>query len=51
VGPPRASTNPGEQEYLLKLESQINCVLADMGYDIRGPRACPVTNLPPIVGR
>ena len=51
VGPPRASTNPGEQEYLLKLESQINCVLADMGYDVRGPRACPVTNLPPIVGR
>ena len=51
VGPARASTNPGEQEYLIQLESQINCVLADMGYDVRGPRACPVTNLPPIVGR
>ena len=51
VGPPRASTSAAEQEFLLKLESQINCVLADMGYDIRGPRACPVTNLPPIIGR
>ena len=51
VGPARASTSAAEQEYLLKLESQINCVLADMGYDVRGPRACPVTNLPPIVGR
>ncbi len=51
VGPPRASTNAEEQEYLLKLEAQINCVLSDMGYSVRGARACPVTNLPPIIGR
>ena len=51
VGPPRASTTAAEQEYLLKLEAQINCVLADMGYPVSGPRACPATNLPPIVGR
>ena len=51
VGPPRASSSAEEQEYLLSLESQINCVLADMGYDVRGPRACPVTNLPSIIGR
>ncbi len=51
VGPARASTSPAEQEYLLKLEAQIGCVLSDMGYSVRGARACPVTNLPPIVGR
>ena len=51
VGPARASTTAAEQEYLLKLEAQINCVLADMGYPVSGPRACPTTNLPPIVGR
>jgi len=51
VGPPRASTSAEEQEYLLKLEAQINCVLSDMGYSVRGARACPVTNLPPIIGR
>ena len=51
VGPPCASSSAEEQEYLLSLESQINCVLADMGYEIHGPRACPVTNLPPIIGR
>lgn len=51
VGPARTSASDGEQEYLLKLESQIGCVLSDMGYAVRGARACPVTNLPPIVGR
>ena len=51
VGPARASSSAAEQEYLLKLEAQINCVLADMGYPVSGPRACPTTNLPPIVGR
>jgi dihydrodipicolinate synthase/N-acetylneuraminate lyase len=51
VGPARTSTSAGEQEYLLKLEAQIGCVLSDMGYSVRGARACPVTNLPPIVGR
>ena len=51
VGPARASSSATEQEYLIKLEAQINCVLADMGYPVQGPRACPATNLPPIVGR
>ena len=40
-----------EKDYLLKIEAQIGCILSDMGYPIRGPRACPVTNLPPIVDR
>lgn len=51
VGPARTSSSSAEQEYLLKLEAQINCVLADMGYPVRGLRACPTTNLPSIVGR
>ena len=51
VGPARTSSSASEQEYLIKLEAQINCVLADMGYPVQGPRACPATNLPPIVGR
>lgn len=51
VGPARTSASDGEQEYLLKLESQIGCVLSDMGYAVRGARACPITNLPTIVGR
>ena len=51
VGPARTASSAAEQEYLLKLEGQINCVLADMGYPVRGPRACPPTNLPSIVGR
>ena len=51
VGPARASISKDEQDYLLKLEAQIGCVLSDMGYSVRGARACPVTNLPPIVGR
>ena len=51
VGPPRANMSAEEREYLLKLEAQIGCTLRDMGYAIEGPRACPVTDLPPIVGR
>ena len=51
VGPARTSASDGEQEYLLKLESQIGCVLSDMGYAVRGARACPITNLTPSVGR
>ena len=51
VGPPRQAMSDWEREHLLKLEAQISCVLGDMGYQVRGPRACPVTNLPPIVGR
>ena len=51
VGPPRQTMSAGEKDYLLKLESQISCILRDMGYEVRGPRACPVTDLPPIVDR
>lgn len=51
VGPPRQAMSSEEQQYLLKLEAQISCVLSDMGYSVRGPRACPVTQLQPIVGR
>ncbi|NKB70172.1 MAG: dihydrodipicolinate synthase family protein [Candidatus Latescibacteria bacterium] len=51
MGPPRQIMSEEEREHLLKLEAQISCILADMGYEVRGPRACPVTNLSPIVGR
>ena len=51
VGPPRQAMSNEEKEYLLKLEAQISCILKDMGYAVKGPRACPVTNLPSIVGR
>ena len=51
VGPPRQTMSAPESEHLLKLEAQIGCILADMGYSVRGPRACPVTQLAPIVGR
>lgn len=50
VGPPRQVLSEGEQEYLLSLESQISCLLSDMGYeDVRRARACPVTCEPPIL--
>lgn len=51
VGPPRQTMSQAEREYLLKLEAQIGCILSDMGYSVKGPRSCPVTNLAPIVGR
>ena len=51
VGPPRQTMSDEEREYLLKLESQISCILKDMGYDVKGARACPVTHLPSIVDR
>jgi dihydrodipicolinate synthase/N-acetylneuraminate lyase len=51
VGPPRQAMSAEEKDYLLKLEAQISCILKDMGYDVKGARACPVTNLPSIVGR
>jgi 4-hydroxy-tetrahydrodipicolinate synthase len=51
VGPPRQTMSAPESEHLLKLEAQISCILADMGYSVRGARACPVTQLAPIVGR
>ena len=51
VGPPRQVMSTEEQQYLLRLEAQISCVLGDMGYSVKAPRACPVTHLPPIVGR
>ena len=51
VGPPRQTMSEEEREYLLKLESQISCILNDMGYTVKGARACPLTHLPPIVTR
>ena len=49
VGPPRTLLGAEERDYLLRLESEIGCVLGDMGYSVRGARSCPVTHLPPIV--
>ena len=49
VGPPRTVLSAEERDYLLRLESEIGCVLGDMGYSVRGARGCPVTHLPPIV--
>jgi 4-hydroxy-tetrahydrodipicolinate synthase len=49
VGPSLQVMSHEEKDYLLKLETQIGCILSDMGYSVNGPRACPVTNLPPIV--
>ena len=49
VGPPRTILGAEEREYLMRLESEIGCVLGDMGYSVRGARGCPVTHLPPIV--
>jgi 4-hydroxy-tetrahydrodipicolinate synthase len=49
VGPPRSVLSGEEREYLLSLESEIGCILGDMGYSVRGARGCPVTHLPPLV--
>lgn len=49
VGPSRQVMSSDERNFLLKLEAEISCILSDMGYAIKGPRACPITNLPPIV--
>ena len=49
IGPSRQVMGAEEKDYLLKLEAQIGCILGDMGYSVHGGRACPVTNLPPIV--
>ena len=49
VGPSRQVMSREERDFLLKLEAEIACILGDMGYSVRGPRSCPVTNLPPIV--
>lgn len=51
VGLPRQVMSAEEKDYLLKLEAQIRCILQDMGYQVNGARACPVTNLPPIFGQ
>jgi dihydrodipicolinate synthase/N-acetylneuraminate lyase len=50
VGPSRQIMSAEEKDYLLQLEAQIGCILGDMGYAVNGPRACPVTGLPRIVG-
>ncbi len=49
VGSPRSVLSGEEREYLLSLESEIGCILGDMGYSVRGARGCPVTHLPPLV--
>ena len=49
VGPPRTLLGAEERDYLARLESEIGCVLGDMGYSVRGARGCPATHLPPIV--
>ena len=51
VGPPRQVMSDAERQYLLGLESQVSCLLSDMGYDVQRARACPVTFDPPILGR
>jgi 2-dehydro-3-deoxy-D-pentonate aldolase len=51
VGPPRTVLSGDEGEYLQRLESEIGCVLSDMGYTVRGTSGCPVTQLPPLVRR
>lgn len=51
VGPPRTILSGEERDYLLRLEAEIGCVLADMGYSVKGARGCPVTHLPPLVRR
>ena len=38
VGPPRTLLGAEERDYLLRLESEIGCVLGDMGYSVRGAR-------------
>ena len=50
VGPPRQSMSTDEREYLVKLETEIGCILSDMGYAVSGSSACPVSSQPPIVG-
>jgi len=49
VGPPRQTMSADEREYLVKLETEMGCVLSDMGYDVVCRSACPVTDMPPIV--
>jgi len=49
VGPARQAMSADEHEYLVQIETEIGCILGDMGYAATGGSACPVTNLPPIV--
>ena len=51
VGPARASSSSAEQEYSAQVRGPNQ--LRPRGYGLSGerPRACPTTNLPPIVGR
>jgi hypothetical protein len=51
VGPARQVMSNDESDYLQRLETQIGCILGDMGYAVNPPAACPVTHLQPIVGR
>ncbi|MEE2657641.1 MAG: dihydrodipicolinate synthase family protein [Candidatus Latescibacterota bacterium] len=49
VGPSRQIMSGEEKQHLLAIEAEMSCILSDMGYSVRGGRACPVTHLPPIV--
>ncbi|MBM3216539.1 dihydrodipicolinate synthase family protein [Candidatus Poribacteria bacterium] len=51
VGPPRQMMSEEERQYLLGLESQVSCLLSDMGYDVDRARACPAPSEPPILRR
>ena len=51
VGPARQTMSGDERQFLVGLEAEISCILSDMGYTVRGLRACPVTNLPPVIRR
>jgi len=51
VGPPRQVMSDEEKDYLEQLEAQIGCILLDMGYTVKSPMACPMTNQARIVGR
>jgi len=50
VGPPRHVMGEEGTRYLEELEAQIGCILLDMGYSVMAPAACPVTQLPRIIG-
>lgn len=49
VGPARTVQSSEERAYLQQLESEISCVLSDMGFSVHGAAGCPVTHLPPLV--
>jgi len=49
VGPPRQTMSAEERKFLQDVEAEMSCILSDMGYSVRGLKACPVTSLPSVV--